>query len=149
MIEYTIEPIAGVWNEILECASDHWGDTAMGMRGEVLNPSLERYEQYEKAGVFFEIVARKDGEMIGFCGMYVMPSMHTQETVATEDIIYIKPEFRNGKNSVRFFMAVNNLMKEMGVKKISVTTPVGGKAIPILEKIGFEVEHIGYSKALT
>lgn len=147
-LTFAIEPLATIWDEMIECAQSHWLETSMCKGGEVLDARLERYEQYEKLGWYFEFVARHDGEFVGFCGMYLVPSMHTQETLATEDILYIKPEYRHGRNALRFYQHIENEMKRLGAKKIMLTAPPESVANKLLLHMGCEHSANQYAKRL-
>lgn len=150
MLTFGIEPLAPLWDEKVRCAREHWAETSMGANGEVLNVAYARYAQYEAAGWYFEIVARAEGGVVaGFCGMYLVPSMHTQELLATEDFLYLKPEYRNGRNGTRFYEFVELEMARLGATKITLTAPPGSVACRILERLGCEVSAIQYSKGLT
>jgi GNAT superfamily N-acetyltransferase len=150
MLAFGVEPLALIWDEKVRCAQDHWGQTSMCRNGETLNLSYERYARYEAAGWYFEIVARDErGAVAGFCGMYLVPSMHTQETLATEDFIYLKPEYRKGRNGTRFYEFVEGEMTRLGATKITLTAPPGSVSCRILERLGCEVSAIQYSKGLT
>lgn len=149
MISVKIEPIDSVWDERMVYCHEHWQNTVMGKRGENLNPSLERYKQYENSGMYYELVARDENNNIaGFCGMYLFPSMHTQELLATEDFIFLKHEHRKGRNGYRFYQEVERIMKELGATKIMVTAPPGTPACRILEKLGCDLSSYGYCKLL-
>lgn len=148
-LTFAVEPVASVWEEKVACAKEHWTETSMCAAGEVLNPKLERYQQYEKIGAYFEFVARQDGKFAGFCGMYLVPSMHTQDMLATEDIIYLKPEYRQGRNGIAFYKYIEEQMRAMGAKKIMVTAPPGSVACRILERLGCQHTANGYAKLLT
>lgn len=148
-IVFAVEPLASVWDEKIECAKAHWLETSMCLSGEILDARLERYEQYEKAGWYIEIVAREDGVLIGFCGMYLVPSMHTQDMLATEDILYIKPEYRHGRNALRFYQFVEEEMIRRGAKKIMLTAPPESVANKILLRMGCTHSANQYSKVLT
>lgn len=149
MLTFNIEPIASVWEDRMVCCHDHWQNTVMGKRGEKLNPNLDRYVQYEKANMYYEIVARDEkGNLAGFCGMYLFPSMHTQELLATEDFIYLKHEYRKGRNGYRFYQEVERIMRSLGAEKIMVTAPPETSACRILEKLGCDLSSYGYCKLL-
>lgn len=148
MLTFAIEPISSIWDEKVACARNHWSETSMGKSGEVLNPLLSRYEQYEKLGWYKEFVARHDGEFAGFCGMYLVPSMHTQEMLATEDIIYIKPEYRNGRNGLRFYQYIEDEMRRLGASKVMLTAPPDSVANRILIRMGCQHSANQYSKRL-
>ena len=145
---FAVEPLGSIWEEKIKCAQEHWKETTMGQSGEILDAKFDRYEQYEKLGWYVEIVARHESVMVGFCGMYLVPSMHTQEMLATEDILYIKPEFRHGRNALRFYLFVEEEMKRRGAKKIMLTAPVDSVANKLLLRTGCEHSANMYSKML-
>lgn len=149
MLTFGIEPLASIWAEKIECAKAHWLETSMCADGEILDARLERYEQYEKLGWYVEIVARHEGVMAGFCGMYLVPSMHTQEMLATEDILYIKPEYRHGRNALRFYQFVEEEMIRRGAKKIMLTAPPDSVANKLLLRTGCTHSANMYAKVLT
>lgn len=148
-MDFAVEPLASIWHEKLECCRDHWAVTSMCANGEILDARLERYEQYERAGWYVEIVARENGVFAGFCGMYLVPSMHTQELLATEDILYLKPEYRRGRHALRFYQFVEEEMKRRGAKKVMLTAPPDSPANRILLRMGCEHSANQYSKRLT
>lgn len=148
MITFAIEPLASIWDEMISCAQQHWLETSMHADGDVLDARLERYEAYERAGWYVECVARHDGEFAGFCGMYLVPSMHTQELLATEDILYIKPEYRHGRNGFRFYQYIEDEMRRLGAKKIMLTAPPESVANRILQNLGCKLTAHQYSKSL-
>lgn len=148
-LTFSVEPLASIWEEKMKCGKDHWQGTSMCAAGEVLDAKLERYEQYEKAGWYIEIVARKGREIAGFCGMYLVPSMHTQDMLATEDVLYIKPEYRHGRNALRFYQFIEEEMVRRGAVKIMLTAPPDSVANKILLHLGCEHSANQYSKILT
>jgi len=148
MITYTLEPIASIWDECLACCQAHWLETSMYAEGQVLDLRLERYEEHEKARVFVTIVARDNGIFAGFCWMYLTPSMHTQELLATEDVLYLKPEYRRGRNGYRLYQFVIDEMRRLGAKHIMVTAPPGSASDRILATMGGTLAAHAYTKAL-
>ena len=147
-LTFAVEPLVDIWDEMMECAFAHWLETSMYKNGETLCPKLSRYQQYEKLGWYFEFVARHDGDFVGFCGMYLVPSMHTQEALATEDILYIKPEYRHGRNALRFYQFIEVEMQQRGAKKIMLTAPPESVANKLLTHMGCEHSANQYSKRL-
>lgn len=154
MLTFAIEPVETSWDEMLELARAHWHETMQWQHGkQALAPSKERYLSYDKAGWFFQFtardpLAREHMKMVGYAGMYILPSMHTQQLIATEDTIFLLPEYRHGRNALRFFQYVEQECAARGAREISATTKPGTGAGRILEHLGFTLVNYQYSKHL-
>ena len=149
MLTFAIEPVETSWDEMLELARSHWHETMQWQHGkQALNPKKGRYLQYGQMGCFFQFTARDNGKMVGYAGMYILPSMHTQQLIATEDTIFLLPEYRHGRNALRFFQYVEQECAKRGAREISATTKPGTGAGRILEHLGFTLVNYQYSKHL-
>ena len=80
--------------------------------------------------------------------MYITKSMHTQKTVANEDTWFLLPEYRKGRNAIRFYQFVEDEMKRLGVEKITMTAAPYNGACRIMEYLGYGLDKYCYSKAL-
>ena len=148
-MDFAIEPLSKCWDEMVALAAGHWDETEAHHHSQGLNPKRERYEQYERAGWFFECVARVDGRMIGFSGMYVTPSMHSQALIATEDTWYIVPDYRGrGRTIIRFYQFIEAEMRRLGAVEINMSVPILGAAGRLLEHLDYEAVKVHYSKQL-
>lgn len=150
MLTYSIEPIGEIWDEFMVLARAHWSETeSYRHQNQPLNPSKDRYVQYEKGGWYKEFTARNEsGELVGHIGMYVMPSMHSQCLVASEDTLYILPEYRKGRNALNLMKYVEAEMRKLGVVEISASTKPVNNAGRLLEYMGYVLATNGYSKHL-
>jgi len=118
MIDFGYEPIATIWDEAMTLVRLHWDGTKGFRRHEPLNPSLDRYAAYERQGCFLAFTARDAGTLIGYFGIYVTPSMHSQLLMATEDTFFIHPDYRDGFNAIRFIKHVERELATRGVHEI-------------------------------
>lgn len=148
-VTYDIEPLSGCWPEIEAIGRAHWQETMEYYRGkQPYAPSFERYNQYDKLGWLITFTARDNGEMVGYSLMYLVPSMHTQTMIATEDTIFLLPEYRKGRNGLRFHQFIEEELVNRGAREIVVTAKPESAACRILEFIGFRVINHQYSKHL-
>lgn len=112
-------------------------------------PLRHRYEEYERAGWFFEFVARDEGRMIGFSGMYIVPSMHSQALIATEDTWYLLPGYRGkGRTIIRFYAFIEDEIRKRGACEINMSVPILGAAGRLLEHLDYEPVKVHYAKQL-
>lgn len=118
MITFQEESIEQVWNEAMELAYEHWKGTKGFRRHEPFNPSFDRYNACNKQGFFHSFTAREGHRLIGYFGIYITPSMHSQELMATEDTFFIHPDYRDGFNAIRFIKHVERELASRGVKEL-------------------------------
>lgn len=147
-LTFHVEPVENVWDEMSADWIANWGEE-YARNGGVFNLNKERYEQYEKDGYYLQFVARSNGVLAGYCGMYLYNSMHTQDLTATEDVMFLKQKYRAGRNASRFFAFVESNLKERGVKTILCLVRDGGVAGRLLQKMGYKISMIQLTKRLT
>ena len=147
-MNFSIEPISEVWSDVQKLAQAHWSETQMAKDGEICNPLLSRYHNYEAIGCYLQFMAWENGIAVGHCGMYLVPSMHTQELLGTEDTWFLLPEYRKGRNAIRFYNFVEDEMNKRGATKIIMTAAPYNKAGRIMEYLGYKLASYNYSKTL-
>ena len=118
MIDFSCEPVSKVWDEAMVLAKTHSESTKGYRRNEPFNPSYERYRAANEQGYFFVFTARDAGTLIGYFGIYVTPSMHSQILMAQEDTFFIHPDYRDGFNAIRFIKHVERELTKAGVQEI-------------------------------
>jgi len=143
-----IEPLRQCWDEVIENARKHWNETEQFQRGEDFNPDQNRYFQYEDMGIYLQFTMRDQDKLVGHCGMYIMPSMHTQNLIATEDTWFLLPEYRKGRNAIKLYNFVEMVMKGKGVTEINMTAKTANNAGRIMEYLGYTLTAYQYSKHL-
>jgi len=146
---FAVEPLATCWPEIEDIGRKHWHETMEYYRGkQPYAPSFDRYNSYDKAGWLLTFTARDQGQLVGYSLMYLVPSMHTQTMIATEDTIFLLSAYRRGRNGLRFHQFIESELQTRGAREIVVTAKPGSAACRLLEHIGFEVINHQYSKHL-
>lgn len=151
-MNFAIEPLETVWDEIYEpphgLAYRHWSETQGFRHYQGYAPSKERYLQYEKGGWFIQFTVRNEGVLVGYGGAYVVPSMHSGRTIATEDTWYLLPEHRSGWNAIRFYKFMQAACEERGAEEATLTLPSEKGLDPIVRRLGYNLVARQYSKQL-
>lgn len=129
-------------------AKAHWQETEMYRHGQNFSPSFDRYNAYDKAGWLFQYTAREEGKLVGYATMYMTPSMHTQAQIATEDTWFLLPEYRKGRNAIRFYNYVQDDLFKRGAVEVIMTAKTTNAAGRILEYLDFKPVAVQYSKQL-
>lgn len=139
------EPLRDCWDEVMELARLHWEETEQYQR-HPLNPDKERYLHYNDTGYHRQYTVRDEGRLVGHAGMYLSRSMHTQVVMATEDTWYLLPEYRKGRNAIRFYRFIEDDLREHGVQEIHMSAKLSNSSGRIMEYLGYEFVQKGYLK---
>ena len=115
---FALESVANCWDEVMALAQQHWASTQTYRRHEPFCPSRERYESMNKQGYFFLFTARDGAQLVGYFGIYLTPSMHSQLLTATEDTLFLAPDYRKGRMAIRFIQYVEAFCRQRGVHEI-------------------------------
>lgn len=148
---YAVEPLEKCWNEWLKLAALQWAETEGYRHYQTMAPSFDRYNQYDKAGWFVMFTARDGDLLAGSCGVYLVPSMHTQALIATEDTWFLRKEYRKGRNAIDFYKFGERELVARGAVEITVSSklidgePTTGR---LLEYLGYDKVAVAYSKQL-
>lgn len=129
-------------------AALHWQETEAYRHGQPFSPSFERYNSYDAAGWHKEFTVRDKGRMVGYAGVYIVPSMHTQQLLCTEDTWFLLPEYRKGRNALNFYKFIEEECIKLGVIEMCMTAPEKNKVNRILEYLGYKLVSFQYSKHL-
>ena len=133
---------------MVKLAEMHYKESQLFRRGQSFNPKFERYNQYAQMGCFIQFTVRDEGRMVGYGGVYLVPSMHTQELTAMEDTWFLLPEYRKGWNAMKFFKFMEKVVKERGAKEVTLTVPAGIGTGILCERMGYNRIAEMYNKQL-
>jgi GNAT superfamily N-acetyltransferase len=146
-----IEPVSSTWNEVMVLANQHWAGTKSYRRHEPFNPSFERYNACNQSGFFQLFTARDQGVLVGYFGVYITDSMHSQKRMATEDTFFLEPSHRGGRNALRFLRFIEKQCAEWGVKEIMFSCEIDNETgiQGLLKFVDYSPVIMQYSKQLT
>jgi GNAT superfamily N-acetyltransferase len=147
-VKIQIEPLSACWNEILAIGLEHWKETEGYRHDQPFKPEYERYKSYEDCGWGFTVTVRDEGKLVGYSVMYVCPSMHTQELIATEDTFFLLPDYRKGWTAIKLLKFAEDECARRGAVEIFQTAKLTNKAGDILERRGYTHVANQYSKRL-
>ena len=154
MLTFAIEKLAPIWPQILTLASAHWHETEGYRHGQEFAPDAYRYFQFNEipgAGnlaYYTMFTARYGEQLVGYAGMFITTSLHTQKVLAVEDTWFLLPEYRKGRNAIAFYKYVEAECEKAGVVEIGMTAKLTNGAGRILEYLGYTFTSKQYSKHL-
>lgn len=144
MLDFAIESVADVWPELVELGRAHWHETEGYRHGQPFAPRMDRYLEYERIGWYALFTARDGGRLVGNLGMYFAPSMHTQQLIATEDTLFLLPEYRKGGNAADFIRFMLADCWRRGVVEVAATAK-NDKVGKLLMWLDFKPTSVQYS----
>jgi hypothetical protein len=148
-VKFAYEALPKVWAEVMLLAEMHWKETEMYRRGQEFAPKKDTYFLYAERELFLLFTARVEGALVGYAGMYLMPSMHSAVLIATEDTWYLHPEHRKGRNAIRFVQFVENELRQRGAVELWMNAKIANGAGRILEYLDYAAIATRYYKALS
>lgn len=109
-----------------------------GMTVSDYNPRLNVYFKAFADGWLLNYVARTEaGEAVGYANVYLTQDMHNSDLIAQEDLIYVRPDHRNGLGSKIVKHALADL-KARGVKRVTVNPVTDLRVAKIWRRMGFK-----------
>lgn len=150
MITFALEPVSQCWDEVMVLATQHWSSTQTYRRHEPFCPSRERYEACNTGDYYSLFTARDHGKLVGYFGIYLSPSMHSQLLTATEDTLYLAPSHRNGRNAIRFIQYIEAFCKLRRTHELLFSCEMDNASgiHGLLKMLGYQAVIQQYSKLL-
>jgi hypothetical protein len=137
-LTFAAERGARILPELEALHHEHWKETEGYHRGIPMNPDVAACLLDEAEGRLLQLTARDGGRLVGNFRMYVAPSRHTSQRIATEDTLYLLPEYRKGRNAMRFIEYMESCMRVLHVTEIYLDDKVANPAV------GKLLDHLGY-----
>jgi hypothetical protein len=137
-MNFAIEPVAKVWDEVMPLCRLHWQETEGYRAGQEFDPRRDVYQLYNERELFLFFTAREEGKLVGYAGIYVVPSMHSKVMTASEDTWFLLPEQRRGWNIIHFWRFIQDELVRRGVVEIWANGKLANRAGRILEFLGFK-----------
>ena len=148
-VTYAVEDWFAVKDEMAHLWPLHWAEVAMNRDQIALDPDFDTYAAFANAGMLHIVVARKDGEVIGYHFSVVRPHLHYRQSLsAFTDIYFIAPAYRVGRVPLRLFEFVEKTLRDKGVQKMFTGTKLSLDAGPLFEKMGWAETERLYTKFL-
>lgn len=147
-----LERVETVWNEVMELATLHWQGTKTYRRHYPFNPSYDRYKACNDGGFYHLITARNEaGKLVGYFGLYLSQSMHSQHLMLTEDTFFLHPDYRGGRYALRFLQHIEQQAQQWGVQEIMFSCEDDNQSgiKKLLLHLDYEPVIVQYSKRLT
>jgi len=149
MVKYQQEFLYTVENDAKPLLKNHWKEIAVNKDKIKLNPDWDTYRSLEEQGKLKIFTAREDGNLVGYFVVIVAVNIHYKDHLfASNDIIYLAPDYRRGFTGIRLIKFAEKCLKEDGVSVLTINTKVHKPFDLVLERLNFNLIERVYSKYL-
>jgi GNAT superfamily N-acetyltransferase len=112
-------------------------------------PDYEAYRRIANAGMLRCITCRHYTELIGYIIFFVSPNLHYKSCMtATEDIYFVRKEYRKGRIGIKLFQYAESVLKDRGVQRIVVNTKIHLDNSRLFEYLGYKQTDKVFTKML-
>lgn len=135
-------------NEIMPLLSRHYRELADEFYGP-LNPDLAIYKKMDEMGALRIFTIRDENILVGYQIFFLGTHPHSKDFYeATQDVMYLTPEARRGLTGYKFLKWCTEQLATYSVNVIHQRISARNDFGPILERMGFQLEDLTYSKKL-
>lgn len=137
--DYTIraERFRDILPELHQLHVEHWQETEKHRHGLKMNPNYDALIAKERAGELIQFTLRdSDGQLVGNLRMFLNVSLHTQTRYASEDTLFIKPQYRGGFVVIAMLRFVENSLRAIGIREMRANSKVINKADVLMKRMG-------------
>jgi len=137
-----------VLNEMDDLFPDHYEELCVTKEFDY-EPDYDAYKRLAQAGMLRCITCRADGELIGYIIFFISPHLHYKSCVtATEDIYFVKKEYRKGRVGIKLFQYAEKVLKQFGINRIVMHTKVHLDHSKLFEYLGYKWTDKVFTKIL-
>jgi hypothetical protein len=119
-----------------------------------LDPDWPKYKMLERMGLYHAVGAWAGGQLVGYSGYFVQPTMHNRTSVwAVNDLLFLNPAHRRGPAAARIVLHALAMLRGLRVDRVvhSVKaephSPAGkrrARLANLFVRLGFEPEEDVY-----
>jgi GNAT superfamily N-acetyltransferase len=149
MIEYAVEDPTTFIDELKGLLPVHYDELCV-TKDFPLMPDYVAYGRLCAADMLKCIVARSDGELVGYALFIVQPHLHyvTCKT-AFEDVYFLRKDHRLGRTGIRLFQFAEQALRDAGVNRIIMHTKIHLDNSKLFEYLGYKMTDKLYTKLLS
>lgn len=126
-VMFHVERLADCLDEVKTLHQTQWEEVERVR--DHLDPDYDAIINAETSGRYVLFTAKRDGVMIGNCGIYLYQSAHNKMLCAKEDTMFLVSKERKGLMASKFFDYCESMLTEKaGVKEVTMKVKTTNKA---------------------
>lgn len=148
-IEFKEEVLEDFLEELKPMLKLHWEELANNKDIRPLDPDYLMYIQLNRANICRFFTVRVDGRLVGYSSWLVTNNLHYKTwKYAVCDVYYLDPEHRKTGLSLDFFFKIEDWLKSLGVKSITVQDKINHSHAKFFDRLGFKAIEQNYEKVI-
>jgi GNAT superfamily N-acetyltransferase len=148
MITYEIGNAKECFDEISRLFQDHYSEISL-LKEYDLRPDYAKYFSIHQQENLKVILCKDEEKIIGYIVFFIGKHLHYIDCLlASEDIYYLKPEYRKGRTGIKMFKYAEQYLKSIDVKMIRYGTKVHSDNSALFEYLGYSLTEKVYTKML-
>lgn len=149
MIKFNTEKVLDIKEELKSLLDKHYEELTLDKDVVKLDPIWSLYGELEEKNQFFLFTVRDEDVLVGYSAFFMKPHIHYKDLiVATNDVIFLKKEYRLGITGIKLLKYSEQKVKELGAKKITWHVKYSNDFRPILHRMGYSDEDVIVGKIL-
>lgn len=149
MIKFNTEKVLYIKEELKSLLDKHYEELTLDKDVVKLDPIWSLYGELEEKNQFFLFTVRDEDVLVGYSAFFMKPHIHYKDLmVATNDVIFLKKEYRLGITGIKLLKYSEQKIKELGAKKITWHVKYLNDFRPILHRMGYSDEDVIVGKIL-
>lgn len=121
--------------KVADLLEANWAETGFDFP---FSPDIDAYQRMFDAGVIFAVAAMDRDRVVGYCTVVVVPHMHNPSVVvASNDALFVVPEYRHGLVAGRLIVAAEAEAKRRGAQRFTWHCRAGTNLSDMLCKHGY------------
>ena len=148
MITYEIGNAKECFDDISRLFQDHYSEISL-LKDYDLRPDYSKYFAIHQQDNLKVILCKDEQKIIGYIIFFIGKHLHYIDCLlASEDIYYLKPEYRKGRIGIKMFKFAEQYLKSIGVNMIRYGTKVHFDNSSLFEYLGYSLTEKVYTKML-
>lgn len=132
--------------QIGDLLAANWAETGFDFP---FAPNVETYHELWDMGLMFAVAACAEGQIIGYCTVVVVPHQHNPAVmVASNDALFVAPEYRHGLTAPRIIKAAEDEAKARGAHRFTWHCRAGTPLADTLVRHGYTPVDVVVMKGL-
>jgi len=134
---FRAESFREVVEELHKLHLDHWAETEQTEYRQSYQDLVRR----ERLGDLVQFTARDGAELVGHIRSHLGWRAHTLERFATEDLVYLSPGYRAGRNLPRFVQYTERCLKQIDVQQVRIQAAHRFGLAGLAQLLGYRPTH--------
>lgn len=147
MITYQVEQWPELYKEVEPLWVPHYEEVGQNKDKMKLNVDIEKLNRFHALGQMHIVTARDSSRLIGYHMSIVDTLLHYKDVLAgVSDLYWIMQEYRSAKVGVGLFQAVEETLRQRGVKVVYDATKLYQDHDKLFTGLGYTAIERRYSK---